>query len=167
MVDDTKAIKAPQEITEEEYYYDSLLEASGEWQKEILDKLDKATKVGLNNPRWANQNFYVIWNRKRELLSEKRPNGFFMAIPVLPTPNWDCALWKYNREKEELEFLYEIPHQRDYYWLLAHNFHELDAVQQERYKVCHLIETGELLNWIKKENKEDYLVNNTYLRTVH
>jgi hypothetical protein len=80
---------------------------------------------------------------------------FVLARHSCPTPTYQQAVWKFNHESGTLEFMWSIPDKILYYYLL-HNKTKLLADKQyaDTVKFVILMESGELLDWVKRENNE-------------
>jgi hypothetical protein len=76
-----------------------------------------------------------------------------------PTPVYNQAVYKYHRSAGTLEFLWSIPDEARYNWLVK-NILNLTPEEQVEGKFCYLMSTGELLKWVIKENgnKPDGLI---------
>ena len=72
-----------------------------------------------------------------------------------PTPVYNQHVFKYVYETKKIEYLWTIPTQQKYYYYLR-NAKELmqDTLHSQQVQFCMLMESGQLLDWVKKENGE-------------
>ena len=113
--------------------------------------------------QWASQhslykdnNFYVV-----NLLRQERVGGALQPISLArrscPTPVYKQAVWKYHKDSGDLEFLWSIPDQFRFWDIINNQQEYLDSSEQkwrDMAKFVILMHTGELLDWVKKENGE-------------
>jgi len=53
--------------------------------------------------------FYVVVLTKKERLMKNVLRNYFIARRTCPTPEWDQAVYKYNRKPDHIEFLLVVP----------------------------------------------------------
>jgi len=81
-------------------------EASEEKLKDIRNKLDTTIEAALKK---YPGNFYLVIEAKRELLIPSMVRTFIFHRLSCPTPHYDQTAFKYNRSRDEVEFLWSIP----------------------------------------------------------
>lgn len=85
----------------------------------------------------------------------RQPRIIPLARKSCPTPVYKQSVWKYKTTTAELEFLWSIPDSILYYHILNSQARYLaDKETAELAKFVVLMENGELLRWVKKENGE-------------
>jgi hypothetical protein len=56
-----------------------------------------------------NQDFFISVLTKNEKLMPNVFRNYFIPRLSCPTPNYDQAVYKFNKEKEDIEFIWSIP----------------------------------------------------------
>lgn len=115
----------------------------------ILDTVDKSK----NKPLYKDHDFYVVLLIKTEQGST--PRTFVLARRSCPSPLYKQSVWKYHHQSGDLEFLWTIPDR----FLYMHVLKDLqkylsDKETSDLAKFVMLMESGELLEWVKRENGE-------------
>jgi hypothetical protein len=64
------------------------------------------------------KDFYVVVLNKVEPLMKNVVRNYYFGRLTCPTPNYDQSVYKYNRDKEQIDFLWVIPSKEVclYYW---------------------------------------------------
>ncbi len=78
-----------------------------------------------------------------------------------PTPVYSQSVWKYKRSTSELEYLWTIPGQALYMFILGNATKFLnDPETRQIAQYVLLMESGEMLEWVKRENgnKKDAVI---------
>lgn len=134
---------------------DDVHEYTLEMGKEIMANIHKAIQDALSYPAYQNRNFYVSLVTTIDRMLHKPKN-----IPIVrlscPTPVYKQSVWKYHYKSGGLEFLWSIPSQMRCQDVLR-NPHKYKDNQESKIfaQFIMLFESGELLEWVKKENGED------------
>jgi hypothetical protein len=81
---------------------EQMQEQLADYDKEMLDCI---TRSKIDFP----DNFYVVVLTKRERLMQNVLRSLFFARLSCPTPNWDQTVYKYDRKKDEIVFMWVIP----------------------------------------------------------
>jgi hypothetical protein len=122
-------------------------------KKTVKDLYETAFKVK-NEPLYKNKDFYVVMTIKNEAVF-RHPQTIMWARRSCPTPVYKQAVWKFHTQTDTLEFLWNIPDPLRYYHILRNRHEYLSHKEhQEMAKFVILMESGELLEWVKKENGE-------------
>lgn len=114
---------------------------------------DTADKVK-NHNLYQDHDFYVVmmYGPDRVL---RQPKRVIFARRSCPTPVYKQSVWRYRQNTDSLEFLWSIPDMLRYYDILHNKQKYLDDVSwADITKTVILMESGELLEWVKKENGE-------------
>lgn len=142
-----------------------------QWERDLLEKRDALIARTLEDPKFHNKDFYVVLLFKIEKMTQQ-PRSWVLARHSCPTPTYHQTVFKFNRVSSELEFLWSIPSEIKYYWLLSNAFN-LPKEYHMAVKFVTLMESGELLQWAIKENggKPDGLIkdekNKPYFIDTH
>jgi len=144
---------------------DDIREYSREWGKDLMPKIQIYAMECSKHPPFDTRDFYVVvsmnWDR---ILWVAKP-WFHPPRVSCPTPVYKQTVWKYHRSTSELEFLWDIPSKERYYDILRNKVKWLtsnDPATRNKAKWVILMESGELLDWVKKQNgeKPDALITN-------
>ncbi len=102
---------------------------------------------------YANRDFYVVIVHNLEQVGQVARDRVF-ARRSCPTPTYNQSVFKSHKDGK-LEFLWSIPGKIRYYQVLHDKVKELeDTETRDRAKFVILMESGELLEWVKRENGE-------------
>lgn len=98
--------------------------------------------------------FYVVVETKKERLMDNVLRNFFFYRKTCPTPTYDQTVYRYDRKKDEVDFLWVLP-SKDTCQLLTEN--ALQVVPEERDLLMHVLSfsDGSLLKLSKKLNGEN------------
>jgi hypothetical protein len=123
-------------------------------REQIQPLLVQAIETALKEDCFKNRNFYIALIIKIEKIGAA-PR--FFAVPRLscPTPHWRMSAFKYHCITMQLEFLYALPDEELGKSILLNKQEYLNnAHLGDMVKFVCLFDSGELLKWVKKENKE-------------
>ena len=85
----------------------------------------------------------------------RQPRIISLARKSCPTPVYKQSVWKYNYETGKVEFLWSIPDAILYHHILRNQLkYSNDKETADLAKFVILMENGELLEWVKRENGE-------------
>lgn len=142
-------IKHQQEVKDNIREYTA---AQGEQRWQAINKV--AADTAKVEP-FTNKTFYVVMVKTNERNEERRPIDKFFPRLSCPTPGYNQDVFKYHPVSGQLEYLWSIP-RKARYWQIWNNRHKyLDNKELKRLaSFVVLMETGELLEWVKKENGE-------------
>lgn len=133
---------------------DDVIEYRKAMEPAIIKRLYSTAHEAKNKPQYIGRDFYIVMitTNDRALRS---PKIIILARKSCPTPVYKQSVWKYNTFSDNLEFLWTIPDEI-LYWYIWNNRHKVasDSECADIAKFVILMETGELLDWIKKENGE-------------
>lgn len=116
---------------------------------------ETAYKTANDNPAFYKKDFYIVALIGMDL---KTKTEKLLAWPRFscPTPVYDQHVWKYCHEKPALEYLWSIPiKSKCEYYIKNHKTLLQDPAQRNQTSMCLMFDSGDLLEWVKKENKED------------
>lgn len=127
---------------------------------------DTAQKASLH-PLYTNRNFYIVLVKNVDRVLGQ-PKFQCWARRSCPTPVYKQDVFKYHYISGQLEFLWCIPSSIRYYHILANRQKYFDNKETRRLAqfVC-LMESGDLLKWVIKENGElpDAVIRKTEIDT--
>lgn len=133
---------------------DDVIEYRRMMEKDILYGLNKTVNNAKDHPIYANKDFYVVMTKMIDQVL-KQPRIITWARQSCPTPVYKQDVWKYIRSQGRLEPLWSIPDIILYNSLLANSEKYLsDKDTKQLAQTVILMESGELLEWVKKENGE-------------
>jgi len=97
--------------------------------------------------------FYIVVLTKKERLMQNVIRSFFMGRKTCPTPEYDQAVYRYNRKMGTVEFMWVIPAKDVCIHMLENS---LTIPEEERELLEFVIDfsDGTLLRFAKKLNKE-------------
>lgn len=125
-----------------------------EWERDTIKGMHECIAKALKEDIYINKNFYIVLSMRidRMLLV---PANLFIARQSCPTPVYGQAVWKYHSKSKSLEFLWSIPDKLLYFDVIKNAPEYLNSKEYSGLaKFCLLMESGELLEWVKKENGE-------------
>lgn len=140
---------------------DDVIEYRRSMEKDIMANVYKTADQAKDLPLYVNSDFYIVLLIKKERWGDV-PRTLVMARKSCPTPVYKQAVWKYHRGGN-LEFLWSIPDAVLYNHIIGNARKYLDDKETaDTAKFVLLMESGELLQWIKKENgeKPDAVIRN-------
>lgn len=133
---------------------DDVREYTNEMALAILAEIHQTIELAKKQPNYQNKNFYIVLVKNVDRVLGQ-PKFQTLARISCPTPVYKQDVFKYHHVSGELEYLWTIPDMYKYYHIL-HNKQKYYENQATR-RLCKfvvLMETGELLKWVKKENGE-------------
>jgi hypothetical protein len=133
---------------------DDVIEYRRGMERSVVQDIHDTAKKARQHPNYQNKSFYVVLLFKVERIGQAARTLCF-ARQSCPTPIYKQAVWKYNHHTDALEFLWSIP-DSILYWHIVRNKHQYlkDAECADLAKYVLLMESGDLLKWVKKENGE-------------
>jgi len=132
---------------------DDIIEYRRQMEPDIMMKVRNTAREAFQLPQYQGKALYVVLLKKVERLGQA-PRTFVFARHSCPSPVYKQSVWKYHANGDE-EFLWSIPDWELYYHILANATQFLqDPETSDLAKFVTLMESGELLKWIIKENGE-------------
>lgn len=133
---------------------DDVIEYRREMEPHIMQNIHETVSKSKYHPLYANRDFYVVLLMKVQRVGQV-PETLVFARRSCPTPVYKQSVWKYHTLSDSLEFLWTIPDSVLYYHIIRNSHKYLaDKECADLAKFVFLMESGELLNWVKKENGE-------------
>lgn len=115
--------------------------------KNLVECVEKHTQIFSNN-------FYVVVITKNEKLMPNVFRNYFSARESCPTPDYDQSVFRYNKQAEELEYIWSIP-SRDACHHLKDNALEVHSDEKELLHFVLQFADGTLYKLAKKLNGEE------------
>lgn len=100
-----------------------------------------------------NNDFYVVVITKKEPLMKNVMRNYFMTRETCPTPDYDQAVYRYQKEVGTLEFLWVLP-SRDVSKMLKLNALSIDKSERRLLDYVLADSDGSLLRIAKSLNGE-------------
>jgi len=120
----------------------------------IMQSVHDTAQKAKNNDHYRGKDFYVVLITTIDRVL-RQPRIIPLARKSCPTPVYKQSVWKYRTNSDNLEFLWSIPDAILYYHILQNQHKYLqDKECADLAKFVILMESGELLDWVKKENGE-------------
>lgn len=133
---------------------DDVIEYRKSMEGDVLKKIYDTAHQAKTQTNYTNKDFYVVLVITEDRVL-RQPKIITLARQSCPTPVYKQSVWKFMHTTGTLEFLWTIPDQILYYHILRNKQKYLqDAECAQLAKFVILMESGELLEWIKKENGE-------------
>lgn len=131
---------------------DDYREYSKVMMKKILENVNDAFAKAVDHPKHKNKNFYVDLRISTEAV-KKTIRSRIWVTEACPSARFGHSVWKYHHESGTIEYMWTIPGNKEYDYIIAHTQEYLNnGGEKETAKFCHMLADGSLLAWIKKEN---------------
>ncbi len=135
-------------------FEDDLIEYRKLMEPGLMKMVTDTAENSKDHPLYRGQDFYVVLMHvdARDL---RQPINKCLARRSCPTPLFKQSVWKYRKGAGDLEFLWSIPSAILYYHILRNSkkyLEDKECAQLAQFVI--LMESGELLEWVKRENGE-------------
>lgn len=134
---------------------DNLREYSKIMTRDYIQQLETRVAHDSLLPAYKNKDFYVVSAFSVEPVGNK-PKLVIWTRFSCPTPTYNQTVYKYHNLSASLEYLWNIPHEWTYKQLIGdpRSLKDESEAVRNMAKFCFLMESGELLNWVLRENGE-------------
>ncbi len=133
---------------------DDITEYRRAMEPDIMARIRSTVDEAKNKDGYIGKDFYVVLITTIDRVL-RQPKIIPLARKSCPTPVYKQSVWKYQRSANNLEFLWSIPDAILYYHILRNQIKYMnDKETADLAKFVILMESGELLEWVKKENGE-------------
>ena len=123
-------------------------------EPDIMARLRDTAHKAKDKDGYFGKDFYIVLITIIDRVL-RQPRIIPLARKSCPTPVYKQSVWKYKNGTGDLEFLWSIPDSILYYHILNNQAKYLaDKETADLAKFVILMENGELLRWVKKENGE-------------
>lgn len=135
-------------------FEDDIIEYRRAMEPDIMARLRHTAHEAKNKDGYRGKDFYIVLITTVDRVL-RQPKIIPLARKSCPTPVYKQSVWKYKTGTSELEFLWSIPDPILYYHILNNKAKYIhDKETEDLAKFVILMESGELLEWVKKENGE-------------
>jgi hypothetical protein len=135
-------------------FEDDIIEYRRAMEPDIMDRLYKTIDATRFKDGYYGKDFYIVLLTTNDRVL-RQPKLTFLARKSCPTPVYKQSVWKWKDFAGTLEFLWSIPDAILYYHIINNQAKYLnDNETSDLAKFVVLMENGELLRWVKKENGE-------------
>ncbi len=135
-------------------FEDDIIEYRRAMEPDIMAQLRETAKKAKNEDGYIGKDFYIVLITTIDRVL-RQPKIIPLARKSCPTPVYKQSVWKYKRSSDDLEFLWSMPDAILYYHILRNQVQFMnDKETEDLAKFVVLMESGELLEWVKKENGE-------------
>jgi hypothetical protein len=135
-------------------FEDDVSEYRRAMEPDIMARLRDTAHEAKNKDGYINKDFYIVLITTVDRIL-RQPKIIPLARKSCPTPVYKQSVWKYKTITDDLEFLWSIPDMILYYHILNNKEKYInDKETADLAKFVILMETGELLEWVKRENGE-------------
>lgn len=133
---------------------DDIIEYRRSMEPDIVARIHDTVSKTKATDGYVNRDFYVVLITTTDRVL-RHPKITLLSRKSCPTPVYKQSVWKYKTNTGNLEFLWSIPDAILYYHILRNKAKCLENKDTaDLAKFVILMENGELLKWVKKENGE-------------
>lgn len=133
-------------------FEDDVIEYRRKMEPAIIQGIWNTIAKAKDLPIYAGKDFYIVLTTTTDAVL-RQPKIGVLARRSCPTPVYKQSVWKYMNASGMLEFLWTIPDAILYYYILRNQEKCLrDEECRELAQFVILMESGELLEWVKHEN---------------
>lgn len=133
---------------------DDIIEYRRMMEPEIIKGLNNTVNNVKDQEGYKGKDFYIVLVTITDRVL-RQPKVIFLARKSCPTPVYKQSVWKYRCFTGDLDFLWSIPDSILYYHIINNKDKYLeDKETSDLTKFVILMESGDLLDWVKKENGE-------------
>lgn len=139
---------------------DDIIEYRRKMEADIVKTIHKVIEQSKNLDIYKNKDFYIVYTFTTDRVL-RQPKPLVWARRSCPTPVYKQNVFKYHHQAGTYEFLWSIPDALQYMDIITNAPKYLQEKENhELVKFCLLMESGELLEWVKKENgnKKDAVI---------
>lgn len=122
--------------------------------EKTLNSIYQVAQLTATKDFFLNRDFYLVLVKTNDMTSKEPLDNVFVRRSC-PTPGYNQNVFKYHHLTGTLEFLWTIPRQH-IYWHMYKNrsYYILDPKYKRQTAFIVSMESGKLLDWVKKENGE-------------
>lgn len=121
-------------------------EMQKDYEKNFMEALETGKKLYTGN-------FYVEVNTKKERLMQNVIRNYFIPRQSCPTPTYDQAVYKYDFENDDIQFLWVLPDKGSCHHL-KENALQVHPSERELLLFVLSFYDGSLLDEAKRQNNE-------------
>jgi hypothetical protein len=133
---------------------DDIIEYRRAMEPDIMRRVNDTAQKTKVQDLYRGNNFYIVLITTVDRVL-RQPKVTILARKSCPTPVYKQSVWKYMHQSDTLEFLWAIPDSILYYHILRNQpKYLMDKECADLAKFVILMESGDLLKWVKRENGE-------------
>jgi hypothetical protein len=133
---------------------DDIIEYRRAMEPDIMARIRDTAEKAKDQVGYIGKDFYIVLITTIDRVL-RQPRIIPLARKSCPTPVYKQSVWKYKTFTNELEFLWSIPDAILYYHIIRNQIKYMDdKATADLARFVILMESGELLEWVKKENGE-------------
>jgi hypothetical protein len=133
---------------------DDIIEYRRQMEPDIMAQIRDTAEKTKYQDGYGGKDFYIVLITTIDRVL-RQPRIIALARKSCPTPVYKQSVWKYKTMTANLEFLWSIPDAILYYHILRNQPKYMnDKSTADLAKFVILMESGELLEWVKRENGE-------------
>jgi len=135
-------------------FEDDITEYRRSMEPDIMDRIYKTVDQTRFKDDYNGKDFYIVLITTADRVL-RQPKIILLARKSCPTPVYKQSVWKWLSDAAKLEFIWSIPDAILYYHILKNQSKYMnDKETADLAKFVILMENGELLEWVKRENGE-------------
>jgi len=138
-------------------------EIGNEMTKPYVSELFKALEDGKKK---IDGSFFLVVLTKRERLLKNVIRNYFFYRYSCPTPDYDQAVYRYDREGDSLDLIWVLPN-REYSFHLKDNMINLDKEYKGLLSYILDFDDKTLFKKARTFNNENNLIGNVTLEEIH
>jgi hypothetical protein len=155
MVKETVGKIATDLMKKEDHGMVPVIEQAQAMKSQFMDNLFEAVDRGCTK---YPGNFFIEVNEKNERLLPKVHRDYFVDVLSCPAPTYDHSVFRYNREKGQIEYLWTVP-RKDVADMMRENADEILKQpawtgEVELLRFLYMFDNGVLFKMMKQYNKE-------------
>jgi hypothetical protein len=120
--------------------------------RDIMKEMRAFADSVSSSEAFIGKDFYVVLVINADRMLHQPKFQFLPPRYSCPTPVYKQAVWKFHKNTKELEYLWNIPSKQRYEDILKNKQKYLeDPKWKKQAEIVLFMESGALLNWVKKE----------------
>lgn len=140
---------------DQEMHQEEMKELSKSFAEQRMRFVYQIAQDSAKKDYFLNRDFYIVLVPTNTRDTQMLPMDLPFVRRSCPSPGYNQNVWKYHHKTGTLEFLWSIPRKAIYYWLYNNRYKYMnDPVLKSRTVFVVSMESGKLLEWVKKENGE-------------
>lgn len=116
---------------------------------DIIKQIEGGIEAALVDPSFMGKDFFVEMRIRLHYIG-RTPETIVMIRHSAPTPNYKQTVWKYYHKSGTLDYLWCLPDEREYFYLLSQV--SVEKKYEGLRKFVKMDASGELLTFVKRLN---------------
>jgi hypothetical protein len=133
---------------------DDIIEYRRQMEPAIIKGIWETVEKSKVLPIYRGKDFYIVLTTTADRVL-RQPKTIVWARRSCPTPVYKQSVWKYINSMGTLEYFWTIPDALLYYHIIKNQdkyLRDKECAQLAQFVI--LMESGDLLKWVKRENGE-------------